>query len=222
MSLDDKTIDEFYKLSEDLRKIPEETYIKSLKGILHEEISKYFHEKKDKEIHELTWENDEQIKAFTSSLWDKAASHIAEHYLKMGGDAIKKLKGGKDPDTEQTHFETLMASYLGIDKENLFELMKENPTMNPENLLDYIRPLYERHVGIRTGKKISYKIKTNEDAIKLLKYTRLMKEHNPKTVKIRIPKEFESLDKTKDLYIKTLAMLPQTYNPNKPDTYAKK
>lgn len=221
-SLDDKAIGEFYKLGEELRGIPEEKYVKSLKGILHEEISKYFHEKKDKETHELKWEDDEKIKAFTSSLWDKAADHVAEHYLKMDEDAIRRLKEGKDPDTKESHFETLMASYLGIDKEGFFDIMKQNPTMNPENLLDYMRPLYEEHIKRRSSKKISYKIKTPEDATKLLEYTRLLKEHNPKTVKLRIPKKFKSLEETSKLYVQALGMLPETYHPKKPDTYAKK
>ena len=222
-SLDDKAIEEFYKLGEELREIPEEKYVKSLKGILHEEISKYFHEKKDKETHELKWKDDEQIKSFTSSLWDKAADHIAEHYLKMPEGEIKSLRSRKDPDNpDQTQFENFIAQYLGITKENFFELLKQNPTMNPENLLAYIQPLYQEHIKIRSGKKIAYRIKTPEDAENLLKYTRLMKEHNPKAIKLRIPKKSKSVEDTIKYYTSALEALPATYHPNKPDTYAKK
>ena len=221
-SLDDKTIEEFYKLGQEIRELPNEKYVKSLKGILHEEASKYFHAKKDKETHELKWESDEQLKGFTGSLWDKAADHIAQNYLKMGAEEVKALKGKKDPDSpDQTLFESFMTQYLGTDKEGFFDAMKVNPTMDPENLLGYIQPLYQQHLKIRVGKKLTHKLKTNEDAANLLKYVSLMKEHNPKAVKMRVPTQFKSIDETARLYQQALEMVPDTYHPKKPDTYKK-
>ncbi len=222
-TLDDTTIEEFYKLGEELRGIPEEKYMKGLKGILYEEITKHFHEKKDKETHELTWESDEQIKAFTDNLWDKAADHVAEHYLKMGEETKKKLQDAKDPDDpSQTQFEAFIAQYLGISKEDFFETLKSKPTMNPENILEYLTPIYNEHLKVRSSKKVGYRLKKPEDAIQLLDYMRLVKEHNPKTVKLRIPKHFKSIQETAGLYTQLLSMIPETYHPKKPDTYAKK
>ncbi|MBI2651153.1 hypothetical protein HYX01_01660 [Candidatus Woesearchaeota archaeon] len=223
MPLDDKTIEEFYKLGQELREIPEKEHVKSLKGILHEHISKYFHEKKDKKTHEIKWESDEQIKSLTDSLWDKAAEHIAEYYLKMDQDTIKKLRGAKEPDNpNQSQFDTFMTVYLGSTKEDFFNTLKNNPTMNPENLLEYIKPLYETHIKIMSGQKIRYKVNTNEQAQHLLEYLKLIKEHNPKYVKLRVPKTFKSIDEVTGLYMQALNMLPETYHPKKPDTYSKK
>ena len=70
-TLEDEVIDAFYKLGNDIRKVGKETYVRSLKGILFEEASKYLNKNKDKETHEIKWENDEQIKKLYAAVgWD--------------------------------------------------------------------------------------------------------------------------------------------------------
>ena len=134
------------------------------------------------------------------------------------------MQNAKDPEDEtKSQFETFMAQYLGRDKEGLFEVLKQNEFMTPENLLDYLKPLYEEHIKIATGKRINKKLKKDEDAQKLLEYIRLLKEHNPDAMKgLRVPKTYKDINEVGDLYIKALNRLPETYHPKKPDTYQKK
>lgn len=222
-NLDDEVIEGFYKLGEELRGIPEQKYFKSLKGILYEEAGKYFNEGKDEETHELKWENDDQLREFTDILWNRAADHIAEHYLGWSANRIKEMRGMKDPDDpNQTQFEALIAFYLGTNREDFFETLRENEIMTPENLLEYLKPLYEQHIKIRQTRKIRSKIKSYDDAANLFEYVKLMKEHNPKSVKLRLPKKIDTVEKATDLYIRALSALPESYHPLKKGTYERK
>lgn len=222
-NLEKNVMKEFHNLTKKIKSLEDEGYYKQLKGILHQEISDYFHKNKDGETHELKWKDDDQIKAFTDTLWDKSADHIAENYLKMTSDDIKSLKKPDPDDPNKTQWETFIAQYMGVDKEGLFESLKEQETLNVENLLEYIKPLYETHLNIRQGKHVTKKIKTNEDKDNVLKYLSTVKKHNPKSLKgIRFPKTFKSIEDAQKKYLGILKAIPSAYSPNKPDTYEQK
>jgi len=223
--LEDKVVGEFHDLSKKIKGLEEEKYYKKLKGILKDEVDTFWRKNRDKETHELKWENEEQLKEFTGSLWDKAADHIAQYYLKISPSDIKKRKKETDPDTGKSLWEQFMkVNAMGVDKEDLLEELKKHEYMDPENILEYIAPVYRTHLGVRQNKHVTEKIKTDEDSLNLLTYLKKAKEHLPKSLKgKRLPdKKFKNTEVAQKKYLELLDLIPTAYDPGKSATYEPK
>lgn len=220
-TLDEKVL-KFHKLAVNLNSIDEEPYFGKLKQLLNKELSDYFH--KNAEDGKLKWKDDNQIKGLAEQLWDKAADHLAEHYLKLSPEKIKEMKKDKDPDTGKSLFEhTIKTLVLGLDKDDIYQSLKGLEYLEVENLPRYIENIYGTHSQMRKSKAIQEKIKNPEDAVGVLTYLKTAKEHNPHAFKgVRLPKLYKKPEDAAQAYLKLISLIPKGYHPNKKETFLPK
>ena len=209
----------YHDLTQKLKKITEEPASTNLVSKIHGVGSKYLHENKDSVTGLIKWSDETEKHRFTDAIWDSAADHIAENYLKLEAGDIKKLKSKKDPDG-MSLFETMIASYLGgVDKKRLFEQIESLEDLSAENLMNYIEPIFKGHISYRHTVTIDDKIKTHEQASGLHEYLKQVKKHNPESFKgIKIP-GYKGIDTTKNLLGQLAGKIPYTYHPHKKETY---
>ncbi len=218
--LDEKVIDQFYKLGEELRKIPESTSAKTLHDLVNSEVQTYYMKNSDKEKGHLKFKSDEEARTFAGNLWDKSADHIAQTYLGMDKKDIDKLKKQKDQDGNNM-WETFMRSYIGVDRDAFQDQVANLEEINPHSLYDQlVKPIYSHHVGVRQSQRMHKTIRTTEDAQNALKYMAMVKKHNPETYKgAAVPKKIASVQDIYEPFSQWVGSMPRQYNPLQPETH---
>lgn len=224
-TLDDKTIEFFHGLTKDLKRIARKGD-KVLMGLLDRYVSDYFEQHKNPETGILKFEDDNEKREFAHNMWEKAAEHIAEKYLKMKKEDIAELKKLKDPENpDKSQFENMMQQYMGgIDKETMYDQIETILSVSADTKGNLYAPLYQGHIASRTSKHIERKVKTMEDAQKLLRYAGIVAQHNPVTFEgYRVPTKVKSVREAADHYAKEVVQkVPHAYDPLKKETFEPK
>ena len=220
--IDDKVIDDFYKLQKNIRGISEKASTKTLHDMLHEEATTYYNENRDKKNGHLKFKSDEEARKFASTLWDKAAEHIAEKYLNLDKSEIKKRKAEKDEDGNSL-WEQMMAAYIGKTKKGFQDEIANIGEISPDNLYDaLIKPIYSGHIQIRANRLLDQKIRSTKDAQNAIEYLKIVKKHNPDTFKrYKIPSKIASPQEASDHFLKFVSLVPKQYNPSNAATHEK-
>ena len=219
-NLDDTVIEQFYKLGEDLRKIPESPSARTLHDLVNEEVQTYYAKNRDKEKGHLKCKSDEEARKFAGNLWDKAADHIAQKYLGMDKTDIDKLKKQKDQDGNMM-WETFMRAYIGVDREAFQDHVANIEEVNPLSLYDQlVKPIYSHHVNARQSQRMHKTIRTTEDAQNALRYMAMVKKHNPETYKgAAVPRKISSVNDVYEPFGKWVDSMPRQYHPLQPETH---
>ena len=215
--------DKGHDLTERIRAIEEEKSTTTLTSKLFTAATDFFKEHHDKEKGYITWENDEQKKGFSDSLWETAAEHIAKVYLEMNDALIAAMKALPNVDGV-SQWENMMSTYMGgVNKRAFFEQIKSLKEMRPETLVQYyVLPLVGAHVDTRKSNLYTSEIDTNEKAQEVHRYISDVIQHNPLTFKGIEPPEFDGAEKTARFYLKMVKDIPHAYHPKKPETHEEK
>lgn len=216
---------EIHDLVTQLQKLPRSDYLSNFRSDLHEEVSNFLHGKKDKKTGKVQWSKNGGEKAhkeFTDKLWEKAAMYVAKNHLHWSDEDIKKFKGMKTQ-FGASFWETTMAPYLGHDKKGFYEKFKNQDELTVDQIMEaYVGRLHDNHYGHCHGEIVTVKKdKMGENEFKegVEKYHAMAKEHNKEALKPMKKRKLTSIDDAIGVISETARRLPESYHPDKPDSY---
>ncbi len=208
------------KAFNEVRNVQDRAYFKLMQAGLHKTISDWYDKNKN-ESGDVVFD-DKKAKELGELIWNTEADMLSVSYLKWTDEELKKKRSSKDPDSNQTAYETEMARHMGVDKDAYINQIKARKKLSANEIDALLTPLYQAHVNAVSSKILTSNIKDMKDADAVKEYLRKVQKDNPKALEgINVPDFYNGTQELQQSVGTIAGQAPRDYKPKIVDEYKK-